>query len=53
MAVLQSVLEETYQQAVSKWRLEGVFAELADQFGDGQTVVLSDVIEQTQGMVLK
>lgn len=51
--VLIFEMKVTYQQTVSVWWLERVFAELADEFSDGKTVILPYVIQKSQGMVLK
>ena len=43
----------THQQAVGIRTLERVLGKLADKLCDGQSVVLTDVVQQAQRMVLK
>ena len=42
----------THQHAVAKGGPHGALDLLGDKLGDGQTVVLSDVVQQTQSVVL-
>lgn len=41
-----------YEEAVGKGRSEGGLDLFGDHLGDGQSVVLAEVVEEAQGMVL-
>ena len=53
LAVKSDSNTTTHQQAVGIRALERVLGKLADELRDGQSVGLTDVVQQPQRMVLK
>lgn len=53
LGLVQQLAGDPDQHAVGKRRLEARFGELVEHFGDGEAVVLPQVIQQAQGMVLE